>query len=206
MLQGVCFCSRPCDEDEHIYAKWPDRSHHWSFLWNFRQTILYDHETGLITNRENILVTPHCIAIPNFTNKKKKQQLELAPCDSEDPGQSWIVENGMIKVRRNRDVCIMWNLGDKTRLFSVRCREHVFAPMIHCLPDGVAKCGSCRPGKNLQFGSGQVTSHICVRLARMADFKTKWTETKWKAMKSKSHHTHAKDQNLSFSGRSYWGF
>ena len=100
-------------------------------------------------------MTPHCIAIPNFTNKKKKQQLELAPCDSKDPGQSWIVENGMIKVRRNRDVCIMWNLGDKTRLFSVRCQEHIFAPMIHCLPDGVAKCGSCWPGTNLQFGSGQ---------------------------------------------------
>jgi len=98
--------------------------------WHGRYTWIYDSQTGLITNRNRMDEGRHCIAIPDWSVTKKKQQLELAPCDAENLGQSWIVENGMIKVRANRDVCVMWNLGDKTRLWSLPCGEHVFAPMV----------------------------------------------------------------------------
>ena len=91
---------------------------------------IYFPETGLITNRNRMNDGRHCIAIPDWSVTKKKQQLQLDPCDAGNPGQSWIVENGMIKVRANRDVCVMWNLGDKTRLWTLPCGEHIFAPLV----------------------------------------------------------------------------
>lgn len=90
----------------------------------------YDSATGLITNWNRKWIVPHCIVIPDWSVTKKKQQLHLAPCDIDNPGHSWIMENGMLKVRANRDVCIMWNLEDKTRLWSIPCGEHIFAPFV----------------------------------------------------------------------------
>jgi len=94
----------------------------------------YDESTGLIQNWNRKSVgTGHCIEIPearNIPEARKKQQLFLAPCDDTNPAQSWIVQDGMLRVRSTPSICVMWNFGDGTRLWSIPCGEHLFAPMV----------------------------------------------------------------------------
>ena len=108
--------------NEKIYVS--DCVNHDRYRWDYKS------ESGHIINWNRKWIKEYCITIPEPSVTKKKQQLHLAPCEENNDAQSWIVENGMIKVRSNRDVCIMWNLEDKTRLWSLPCGEHVFAPMI----------------------------------------------------------------------------
>jgi len=109
-------------ENEKIYVG--DCVAHDRYRWG------YDESTGLLQNwNKKWIGTGHCIEIPDHENARKKQQLFLAPCDDSNPAQSWIVQNGMLRVRSTPSICIMWNLGDKTRLWSTPCGEHLFAPM-----------------------------------------------------------------------------
>ena len=108
--------------NEKIYVG--DCFDHDRYRWDYNQT------SGLITNWNRKWLVPHCIEIPEPNNARKKQQLFLAPCVAGgSAAQSWIVENGMIRVRAQRDICIMWNLLDRTRLWGLPCGEHLFAPM-----------------------------------------------------------------------------
>lgn len=43
--------------------------------------------------------------------------------------ESWIVQNGRVKVRANTNVCMMWNLQYKTRMWALPCGEQIFAPL-----------------------------------------------------------------------------
>ena len=90
----------------------------------------YNEESGQIVNWNRKWLVPHCITIPNPDVIRQKQQLFLAPCEDNNPAQSWIVSNGMIKVRGNQAVCIMWNLQDRTRLWSIPCGEHIFSQLV----------------------------------------------------------------------------
>ena len=65
--------------------------------------------------------------IPDHTNPKLKQQLFLAPCDSENKAQHWIVSNGMLRIRETPEICAMWNMLDKTRMWGLPCGENIFA-------------------------------------------------------------------------------
>ena len=69
------------------------------------------------------------MTIPDATVSRAKQQLYLAPCEEGNANQDWVMEKGMMKVRSNTEVCVMWNLLDKTRLWSLPCGEHLFAPL-----------------------------------------------------------------------------
>ena len=89
----------------------------------------YDASTGHVTNWNRKWIVPHCITIPDATVSKAKQQLYLAPCEEGNANQDWVMDKGMMKVRSNTDVCVMWNLLDKTRLWSFPCGEHLFAPL-----------------------------------------------------------------------------
>lgn len=106
-------------ENEKIYVS--DCVDHDRYRWNF------DVESGKIINWNRKWIIPHCITIPEYTNSAKKQQLFLAPCEDDNLNQVWKLENGMIKPRENSDVCIMWNLKDKTRLWATSCGEYRFS-------------------------------------------------------------------------------
>merc|ERR1712048_532432 len=92
--------------EEKIYVS--DCVSHDRYRWS------YDDVTGQIMNWNRKWIVPHCMTIPEPEVTKKKQQLHLAPCEDGNEGQSWTVENGMLKVRSNPEVCVMWNLQDKT--------------------------------------------------------------------------------------------
>merc|ERR1711879_1009771 len=109
-------------ENEKIYVS--DCHDHDRFRWD------YDQATGLITNWNRKWIVAHCIEIPDHQNARKKQQLFLAPCDANNPAQSWIVQNGMLRIRQTPEICAMWNLADKTRLWGLPCGEHLFAPQM----------------------------------------------------------------------------
>ena len=87
---------------------------HDRYRWDFTQN-------GQIINWNRKWLIPHCITIPDYTNSKKFQQLFLSPCEEGNLNQSWMVEDGMIKIKANPLTCLAWNLGDKTRLWSIGC-------------------------------------------------------------------------------------
>ena len=68
----------------------------------------------------------HCITVPTY-NHKKKQSLVLQPCTSDNEGQKFHYENGMLKVDGARDVCIFWVLREKTRVWSAGCSDYMLA-------------------------------------------------------------------------------
>jgi hypothetical protein len=100
-----------------------DCVNHDRYRWDYNET------SGQLTNWNRKWIVPHCIEIPDHQNAKKKQQLFLAPCDAAKPAQSWVVMNGMLRLRQSPTICAMWNLLDKTRLWGLPCGEHLFAPM-----------------------------------------------------------------------------
>ena len=85
---------------------------------------------GNIKNSNKMDLTPHCIEIPEKDNAKRKQQLFLAPCNSTNQAQQFEVVNGMLKVKSNHKICVMWNQRDKTRLWGYPCNEHIFSEII----------------------------------------------------------------------------
>ena len=106
-------------ENEKIYVG--DCVDHDRYRWD------YDEESGQIVNWNRKWLIPYCLTIPDHELTNKKQQLFLAPCEVGNSNQSWIVEDGMVKVKENNDVCVMWNMKDKTRLWGTSCGEFRFS-------------------------------------------------------------------------------
>ena len=91
---------------------------------------IFDEESGLIMNSNRIDTEPHCWKIPNVMATRSKQQVFLAPCVEEDLGQQWTVIGGRVKAKSNTDICAMWNMKDKTRLWGYPCDEMKFSEMV----------------------------------------------------------------------------
>jgi trypsin len=87
-------------------------------------------ENGLIMNQNRYDTTPHCITIPDVDAFKKKQQPYLGPCDANRIDQLWQVEEGQIRLRYDTRTCLRWNLGTKTRLWTLPCDEMHFAQLV----------------------------------------------------------------------------
>ena len=84
-------------------------------------------DSGAIMSENRYTTTPHCLSIPDPTNIKLKQQVVLAPCDDSDPSQLLTTLNGMLVAQANNDVCVMWNMLDKTRLWAHPCGAYRFS-------------------------------------------------------------------------------
>ena len=69
-------------------------------------------------------------AVPN-PSSGTKQQLFLSPCESSNDQQRFTFSHGQVRLRSNPNICIMWNLRDKTRLWSIHCNEQLW---IECRP------------------------------------------------------------------------
>jgi hypothetical protein len=86
-------------------------------------------ESGNVMNENRYTSTPHCLEIPDKDNPRSKQQIFLSPCDETNEAQHFALKDGLLRVKSNDLVCVMWNLYDKTRLWGYPCNEHVFAEL-----------------------------------------------------------------------------
>ena len=86
-------------------------------------------ESGNVMNENRYTTTPHCLEIPDKDNPRSKQQIFLSPCDETNEAQHFALKDGLLRVKSNDLVCVMWNLYDKTRLWGYPCNEHVFAEL-----------------------------------------------------------------------------
>jgi len=86
----------------------------------------YNPDTKQIVAEGDGVSAAHCITVPTY-NHKKKQSLVLQPCTSENEGQKFHYENGMLQVDGARDVCIFWVLREKTRVWSAGCSDYMLA-------------------------------------------------------------------------------
>ena len=93
----------------------------------FRWT--YDAASGLLKNNDLADTNPHCLRAENTDNRNKRQP-RLGPCDANDDTQRWDMNNGMMRLRENPEICIMWNLVDRTRLWTFQCLENLFAHVV----------------------------------------------------------------------------
>ena len=77
----------------------------------------------MVMNENRHTTTPHCWTIPNVEVTEAKQQMYLSPCSIDRVDQRFDAVDGMARVRSNLNVCIMWNLATKTRLWALPCGE-----------------------------------------------------------------------------------
>lgn len=153
---------RSISSGEKVYAKQCQLDNP-IFQWG------YNPDTKQIVAEGDGTSASHCITVPTY-NHKKKQSLVLQPCTSENEGQKFHYENGMLQVDGARDVCIFWVLREKTRVWSAGCSDYMLSEVASkpCLIG--SQCNRQFPEINPCYDSPCKNEGTCKTTATYSDY------------------------------------